>query len=262
MPGGKAPFFFFKQKTAYEIGVRLVGSEMCIRDSINAEYMDLDNGIKFYDLYTQIIRNTKLIRAFYEMRIHFDTPDVPMPNFYEIDVDVNRMLESHFNAYHATNTARDNAANGDGPGSLGLSADRSMLNSSSAYPKLSLPLLASSQNMDGDYYGLRSYLVDLDDSPDKKEGEFFDGDYTKAGLNNSYGEERMAFGVDENGRSVKALSMQDVDIEMGASIRGGESYQKLPEITNNDQGVLAGSLLGQIGYILAWLIGLQFVRRW
>eukprot|EP01016_Furgasonia_blochmanni_P016251 TRINITY_DN192_c0_g1_i4.p1 TRINITY_DN192_c0_g1~~TRINITY_DN192_c0_g1_i4.p1 ORF type:complete len:207 (-),score=51.73 TRINITY_DN192_c0_g1_i4:67-687(-) len=26
------PFFFFKQKTAYEIGVRLVGSEMCIRD--------------------------------------------------------------------------------------------------------------------------------------------------------------------------------------------------------------------------------------
>ena len=24
---------FFKQKTAYEIGVRLVGSEMCIRDS-------------------------------------------------------------------------------------------------------------------------------------------------------------------------------------------------------------------------------------
>src|SRR5680860_1920648 len=26
-------FFFFKQKTAYEIGVRLVGSQMCIRDS-------------------------------------------------------------------------------------------------------------------------------------------------------------------------------------------------------------------------------------
>ena len=28
----KIYFFFFKQKTAYEIGVRLVGSEMCIRD--------------------------------------------------------------------------------------------------------------------------------------------------------------------------------------------------------------------------------------
>ena len=28
---------FFKQKTAYEIGVRLVGSEMCIRDSSKRE---------------------------------------------------------------------------------------------------------------------------------------------------------------------------------------------------------------------------------
>ena len=26
-------FFFFKKKTEYDIGVRLVGSEMCIRDS-------------------------------------------------------------------------------------------------------------------------------------------------------------------------------------------------------------------------------------
>jgi len=26
-------FFFFKQKTAYEIRLSLVGSEMCIRDS-------------------------------------------------------------------------------------------------------------------------------------------------------------------------------------------------------------------------------------
>ena len=31
-------FFFFKQKTAYEISLGLVGSEMCIRDSINAVY--------------------------------------------------------------------------------------------------------------------------------------------------------------------------------------------------------------------------------
>jgi hypothetical protein len=29
---GLTVLFFFKQKTAYEIGVRLVGSEMCIRD--------------------------------------------------------------------------------------------------------------------------------------------------------------------------------------------------------------------------------------
>eukprot|EP01016_Furgasonia_blochmanni_P010736 TRINITY_DN1460_c0_g2_i3.p1 TRINITY_DN1460_c0_g2~~TRINITY_DN1460_c0_g2_i3.p1 ORF type:complete len:182 (+),score=46.98 TRINITY_DN1460_c0_g2_i3:16-561(+) len=34
-------FFFFKQKTAYEIMPSLVGSEMCIRDSINAEYMGM-----------------------------------------------------------------------------------------------------------------------------------------------------------------------------------------------------------------------------
>ena len=31
-------FFFFKQKTAYEIGVRLVGSEMCIRDSMSTGF--------------------------------------------------------------------------------------------------------------------------------------------------------------------------------------------------------------------------------
>ena len=33
-------FFFFKQKTAYEIGVRLVGSEMCIRDRIKETLRD------------------------------------------------------------------------------------------------------------------------------------------------------------------------------------------------------------------------------
>eukprot|EP00825_Cyclidium_porcatum_P049700 TRINITY_DN8647_c0_g1_i2.p1 TRINITY_DN8647_c0_g1~~TRINITY_DN8647_c0_g1_i2.p1 ORF type:complete len:162 (+),score=15.87 TRINITY_DN8647_c0_g1_i2:62-547(+) len=41
---GVSFFFFFKQKTAYEIMPSLVGSEMCIRDrymgsGINAEYM-------------------------------------------------------------------------------------------------------------------------------------------------------------------------------------------------------------------------------
>ena len=33
-------FFFFKQKTAYEIGVRLVGSEMCIRDSTSTKSLN------------------------------------------------------------------------------------------------------------------------------------------------------------------------------------------------------------------------------
>ncbi|CZR83230.1 hypothetical protein CDFC105_43927 [Clostridioides difficile] len=31
-------FFFFKQKTAYEIMPSLVGSEMCIRDRVKASY--------------------------------------------------------------------------------------------------------------------------------------------------------------------------------------------------------------------------------
>ena len=31
---GQKVFFFFKQKTAYEISLGLVGSEMCIRDRI------------------------------------------------------------------------------------------------------------------------------------------------------------------------------------------------------------------------------------
>ncbi|VDG26363.1 transcription regulator [Lactobacillus plantarum JDM1] [Lactiplantibacillus mudanjiangensis] len=31
-------FFFFKQKTAYEIPLRLVGSEMCIRDRFYTEF--------------------------------------------------------------------------------------------------------------------------------------------------------------------------------------------------------------------------------
>eukprot|EP01016_Furgasonia_blochmanni_P022481 TRINITY_DN2447_c0_g1_i19.p1 TRINITY_DN2447_c0_g1~~TRINITY_DN2447_c0_g1_i19.p1 ORF type:complete len:105 (-),score=18.20 TRINITY_DN2447_c0_g1_i19:99-413(-) len=37
-------FFFFKQKTAYEIGVRLVGSEMCIRDRDKLERDIRENG--------------------------------------------------------------------------------------------------------------------------------------------------------------------------------------------------------------------------
>ena len=36
--GEDVMLFFFKQKTAYDIGVRLVGSEMCIRDSIKTAH--------------------------------------------------------------------------------------------------------------------------------------------------------------------------------------------------------------------------------
>ena len=36
-------FFFFKQKTAYEIMPSLVGSEMCIRDSISSGARSVSN---------------------------------------------------------------------------------------------------------------------------------------------------------------------------------------------------------------------------
>ena len=42
-------FFFFKQKTAYEISACLVGSEMCIRDSyLTATYNCNPNYARFY----------------------------------------------------------------------------------------------------------------------------------------------------------------------------------------------------------------------
>src|SRR5450756_2829447 len=40
-------FFFFKQKTAYEIMPSLVGSEMCIRDSYYMNKADPDCGTSF-----------------------------------------------------------------------------------------------------------------------------------------------------------------------------------------------------------------------
>ncbi len=35
-------FFFFKQKTEYEISACLVGSEMCIRDSVEAVLLEAE----------------------------------------------------------------------------------------------------------------------------------------------------------------------------------------------------------------------------
>ena len=35
-------FFFFKQKTAYEIRLSLVGSEMCIRDSSGLHFIHFE----------------------------------------------------------------------------------------------------------------------------------------------------------------------------------------------------------------------------
>ena len=43
-------FFFFKQKTAYEIGVRLVGSEMCIRDRLRNDTSEYGDNALLYHL--------------------------------------------------------------------------------------------------------------------------------------------------------------------------------------------------------------------
>ena len=44
-------FFFFKQKTAYEMLRSLVGSEMCIRDSVQAACLVLLIQLFFFQLY-------------------------------------------------------------------------------------------------------------------------------------------------------------------------------------------------------------------
>ena len=61
-------FFFFKQKTAYEIGVRLVGSEMCIRDSIIALSFTGDKTLVLQKLYTKrisFVKNVTLYMALF-----------------------------------------------------------------------------------------------------------------------------------------------------------------------------------------------------
>ncbi|VDG25726.1 ribosome biogenesis GTPase YqeH [Lactobacillus sp.] [Lactiplantibacillus mudanjiangensis] len=60
-------FFFFKQKTAYEIPLRLVGSEMCIRDSIDtvkpAGVVYVDNNLTLHRTKTENAEN------FYEKHV-------------------------------------------------------------------------------------------------------------------------------------------------------------------------------------------------
>ena len=54
---GDIPVFFFKQKTAYEMLRSLVGSEMCIRDSLNGRPTSRSNVAHFM---TELIENTEL----------------------------------------------------------------------------------------------------------------------------------------------------------------------------------------------------------
>ena len=57
-------FFFFKQKTAYEISACLVGSEMCIRDSY-----DYEGGSNVVDVYIRYLRK-KLDDGFSKKLLH------------------------------------------------------------------------------------------------------------------------------------------------------------------------------------------------
>src|SRR5665809_51505 len=49
-------FFFFKQKTAYEIRLSLVGSEMCIRDRMCTELADCKRSLTFANVPRSMIR--------------------------------------------------------------------------------------------------------------------------------------------------------------------------------------------------------------
>ena len=48
--------FFFKQKTAYEIGVRLVGSEMCIRDSLIGNGISISISLFHYRAGSSVVK--------------------------------------------------------------------------------------------------------------------------------------------------------------------------------------------------------------
>eukprot|EP00831_Metopus_contortus_P035274 TRINITY_DN28090_c0_g2_i1.p2 TRINITY_DN28090_c0_g2~~TRINITY_DN28090_c0_g2_i1.p2 ORF type:complete len:102 (+),score=24.95 TRINITY_DN28090_c0_g2_i1:62-367(+) len=50
-------FFFFKQKTAYEMQRGLVGSEMCIRDSLYIRYYAVPEHIRYQSSFPKAIPN-------------------------------------------------------------------------------------------------------------------------------------------------------------------------------------------------------------
>ena len=53
--------FFFKQKTAYEIRIGLVGSEMCIRDRATTRFVQDNNELTFSSLSLYYEFNPRLI---------------------------------------------------------------------------------------------------------------------------------------------------------------------------------------------------------
>eukprot|EP01016_Furgasonia_blochmanni_P044729 TRINITY_DN6238_c0_g1_i10.p1 TRINITY_DN6238_c0_g1~~TRINITY_DN6238_c0_g1_i10.p1 ORF type:complete len:479 (+),score=102.69 TRINITY_DN6238_c0_g1_i10:194-1630(+) len=80
-----------------------------IRENIEHIFeMSDEHGQKIYTLYIEVIRITKAMRAFYELHNHFDEP-VYAPNYFLIDGDLNKQLESKFSsdgAVSALNNSR------------------------------------------------------------------------------------------------------------------------------------------------------------
>eukprot|EP00825_Cyclidium_porcatum_P013208 TRINITY_DN16956_c0_g1_i2.p1 TRINITY_DN16956_c0_g1~~TRINITY_DN16956_c0_g1_i2.p1 ORF type:complete len:310 (+),score=30.61 TRINITY_DN16956_c0_g1_i2:60-989(+) len=72
-------FFFFKQKTAYEIMPSLVGSEMCIRDRLK----DYAQSVKYYQLFIQTrdsLWKNELNSALDSIKVQFKTEQVNREN--------------------------------------------------------------------------------------------------------------------------------------------------------------------------------------
>ena len=82
-------FFFFKQKTAYEIGVRLVGSEMCIRDSARGDFHpDSDIDIMI------LLDITDLDLKEYNIKLSYMTFDFNLD--HDLDIKPIAKNEEHF----------------------------------------------------------------------------------------------------------------------------------------------------------------------
>ena len=74
-------FFFFKQKTAYEMLRSLVGSEMCIRDSV----MEVSHRSKQFD--ALLVETVDLLRKVMEIPDNYKTVSythLTLPTIYSV----------------------------------------------------------------------------------------------------------------------------------------------------------------------------------
>ena len=69
-------FFFLKQKTAYEMLRSLVGSEMCIRDSMARELLED---------YVLIERDRQKFREYYLARFRHVLPEKKVVRYYQLE---------------------------------------------------------------------------------------------------------------------------------------------------------------------------------